>query len=85
MENRACSIVSRIPEFVGHDGELYNAAWGPVRITDGGKTVQIGNMCLSGAEVAKLVFVPASVLPRFQPRYFSTDQRMLRIYDATRA
>lgn len=84
MENKNC-IVSRLQEFVGHDGELYNAVWGPVNITNGGRTVQVGNVCLMGTQVERLVFVPTPVLPKFQPRYFSTDQRLLRIYDATKA
>lgn len=82
MENKNY-IVSRLPEFVGHDGELYNAAWGPVKIT--GKQAYIGNICITGHQTEKLTFVPCPILPNRMPRYFSTDQRMLRIYDATKA
>lgn len=83
MEYKTC-LVSRLPEFVGSDGKLYNAAWGPITITNGGKTVQIGSLCLHGADVEKLVFAPTPNMPKFQPTYFSADQRLLRIYDATK-
>lgn len=82
MENKNY-IVSRLPEFVGYDGELYNAAWGPLELS--GKRIYIGNMMITGHQVEKLSFVPSAVLPKFMPRYFSTDQRMLRVYDATKA
>lgn len=84
MDNTNC-LVSRMPEFAGADGKLYNAAWGPCAITNGGRTVQIGHIQLTGSQVEKLVFVPTPFLPSFQPRYFGADQRLLRIYDATKA
>lgn len=84
MNNNNC-LVSRLPEFAGPTGELFNAAWGPVTITNGGRTVQIGGLCLTGTQVERLIFVPTPNMPKFQPRYFSADQRLLKIYDATQA
>lgn len=73
-----------MPEFAGSDGKLYNAAWGPVHITDGGKNVWVGGLCIANADELKLIYVPTPSMPSFQPRYFSADQRILRIYDATK-
>lgn len=78
-------IVSRVPDFVGHDGKVYNAVYGTFMGTVG-EYIIVGSVRKVDVYIHKeLVSVRADKFPTelsFTPCYNSNPSQYVRLYNA---
>lgn len=78
-------IVSRVPDFVGHDGRVYNAVYGTF-ITDVGGYIIVGSVRKVNVYIHKeLVSVRTDEFPvelNFTPYYNGNPNQYIRLYNA---
>jgi hypothetical protein len=75
-------LVSRVTEFLGKDGKIYNALWGPVTVSE--DKIQVGGVTVYNTDYHTLTVVPCPTLPKTTANiFYSEDTRMVRVYDAT--